>query len=78
MTRQPDDPGITDTNSTTPMVFGTHYAELTPKVIKKNAGRVPPLTLAQALCWRMKRLQKIAAHHGIDLHFPREAEPRGA
>lgn len=83
MIRQPDDPGPdTDSNRNEPLRYGTTYAELTPmtlRVIRRNAGKVPPLELARALCWRMARLQKIAAEHRIDLHYKRdEPEPRGA
>ncbi len=79
-TRQPDDPGI-DIMHDAPVRFGVRYAELTPmtlKVIRRNAGRVPPLTLARALCWRMTRLQRIAADHGINLRLPTDKEPSGA
>ena len=79
--RQPDDPGVPANDN--PIVFGEVFQELTPhtlQLIKMNAGKLPAINIARALCWNVKRLQRIADAHGIDLYYraPSEIEPRGA
>lgn len=76
MTRQPDDPGPQfETDSDAPLTFGHESARLTPttiRTIRKNAGRVAPFKIAEALRWSFKRLQRVARANGVDLRYPPE------
>jgi len=69
-----------------PFMFGTSPADFTRatiNVIKKNAGKMPAIDLADAMGWRLSRLARVAKAESIDLRYPpapveREHEPRGA
>lgn len=83
--RQPDDPGShQDSDIFGPIVYGRASAELTPntiKTIRKNAGKVAPFKIAEALRWSFTRLRRVAQANGIDLRYPpakEDSEPRGA
>lgn len=80
----PDDPGPHTPNEYAPLMFGrkrAEYTDQTIRIVRANAGKVPALTIATALCWSLTQLQRFAVRHGIDLRYPprdNEAEPRGA
>lgn len=84
LSHQPDDPGVNHTpNEYAPLKFGKKRAEYSPqtiRIVRSNAGKVPAVTIASALCWKISKLQAFAAKHGIDLRYPPdiEPEPRGA
>ncbi len=69
-----------------PLLFGASPADFTRatiNVIKKNAGKMPAIDLADAMGWRLKRLARVAKAERIDLRYPpappeKEQEPRGA
>lgn len=66
-----------------PIVYGIGPADLsraTLRVIKLNAGKMPAVDLADAMGWRLKRLQRVAKAERIDLRYPpaKEPEPRGS
>lgn len=68
-----------------PIIMGKFPAALTPntlRIIRRHAGKMPAIKLAQALCWSMRRLENVARTHRIPLYCPqhlaREPEPRGA
>lgn len=83
----PDDPGIAgDDDVTEPLVFGgraRHHVNSVVRTIKRNAGKMPKETMAQALSLSVDHLERMAIKHHIDLRCPpcdraRETEPRGA
>jgi hypothetical protein len=66
-----------------PVVYGRGFADLTRAtkgVIRKNAGKMPAVDIADAMGWTLRRLQRVARADGIDLRYPRqpEPEPRGS
>ena len=66
-----------------PVIFGAHpadYTRATINVIKKNAGKMPAIDIADAMGWRLKRLVRVAQQERIDLRYPpaKEPEPAGS
>lgn len=85
--RQPDDPGPSGESFRDALIFNGTAHDVTPntiKVIRKNAGRMPPLELAAAIGWRYRRLKNFCAamQPPVDLRYPPseppQREPRGA